>query len=278
MKFAYADPPYIGQAEKHYKDHKDYAGEVDHKELIDRLVSEYPDGWALSLSSTTLKEIIAMCPDNVRVMSWVKPFHSWKNIRPSYAWEPVIVSGGRKSSFKDNDIRVLGYQDWVSTPISINTGLVGSKPERFCIWLFEVLNVQPGDTLDDLFPGTGIVGEMYDWYLEQYQNNYEELRQAVILGTQEVRKYLTKNLNIITNYKKYLKEHKRLSDNSIKAYINDLNMYIKYIDDKEINKDTIEMFILDMNKSSEYSDRTKKRMSYSLNQLNTFIQTSYHSI
>lgn len=30
MRFAYADPPYPGQAAKHYRDHPDYAGEVDH--------------------------------------------------------------------------------------------------------------------------------------------------------------------------------------------------------------------------------------------------------
>ena len=58
MKFAYADPPYINQSKKHYKNHKDYAGEVNHKELIDKLVQDYPDGWALSLSAVSLKEIL----------------------------------------------------------------------------------------------------------------------------------------------------------------------------------------------------------------------------
>ena len=80
MKFAYADPPYIGQSKRHYKDHEDYAGEVNHKELINRLVKEYPDGWALSLSAPTLKQILNMCPDDVRVMVWVKPFHAWKKM------------------------------------------------------------------------------------------------------------------------------------------------------------------------------------------------------
>lgn len=45
MKFAYADPPYIGQAKRHYQ-----SEEVDHEKLIKRLINEYPDGWALSLS------------------------------------------------------------------------------------------------------------------------------------------------------------------------------------------------------------------------------------
>jgi hypothetical protein len=33
----------------------------------------------------------------------------------------------------------------------------GSKPDAFCFWLFELLNAQDGDTLDDLFPGSGAV-------------------------------------------------------------------------------------------------------------------------
>jgi hypothetical protein len=95
MRFAYADPPYIGQAKKHYGKRKDYAGEVDHAALVARLVAEYSDGWALSLSSPTLRIILPMCPDNVRVMAWVKPFAVFKpGVNPAYAWEPVIVGGG----------------------------------------------------------------------------------------------------------------------------------------------------------------------------------------
>jgi len=37
VKIGYADPPYIGQSAKHYKDHPDYAGEVDHADLVERL-------------------------------------------------------------------------------------------------------------------------------------------------------------------------------------------------------------------------------------------------
>ena len=51
----YADPPYIGQAKKHYG-----LEEVDHKALI--LDLEAYDGWALSLSGPTLQQILAMCP------------------------------------------------------------------------------------------------------------------------------------------------------------------------------------------------------------------------
>lgn len=40
MKLAYADPPYPGEAKRHYADHPDYAGEVDQHALIQRLASE----------------------------------------------------------------------------------------------------------------------------------------------------------------------------------------------------------------------------------------------
>ena len=49
VKFAYADPPYIGQAKRHYS-HDPNCAEVDHAELIAQLCSEFPDGWALSAS------------------------------------------------------------------------------------------------------------------------------------------------------------------------------------------------------------------------------------
>jgi hypothetical protein len=50
MKIGYADPPYIGCAHL-YRDHPDYAGEVDHAALIDRLQSEFA-GWVLHASAT----------------------------------------------------------------------------------------------------------------------------------------------------------------------------------------------------------------------------------
>ncbi len=191
MKFAYADPPYIGQAARHYKDHKDYAGEVNHKELIDKLVSDYPDGWALSLSAPSLKQILNLCPDDVRVMIWVKPFHAWKSVTPSYGYEPVIVYGGRKrSSYGKESVKALGYKDWVSANITMKKGLTGAKPERFCIWLFEVLNVEPNDTLDDLFPGTGIVSDMYEWYIGQYKSDATDIKEIVKENRQEIRRYI----------------------------------------------------------------------------------------
>lgn len=169
MTFAYADPPYIGQARKHYSQDPACA-EVDHVELIGRLYEQYPDGWALSCSSPTLSEILAICRNldwhydsktSVRIMAWVKPFCAFKvNVNPAYAWEPVIVRGGRRRTRKQETTR-----DWISASITLKKGLHGAKPKEFCYWLFDVLNIEHGDTLDDLFPGTGIVSDCFRRYV-----------------------------------------------------------------------------------------------------------------
>lgn len=151
MRFAYADPPYIGMAHRYPE-----KTEVDHRKLVDRLVLDYPDGWALSLSSPTLKQILNLCPDDVRVMSWVKPFAVFRpNVGVAYAWEPVIVRGGRPVTRDQMTVR-----DFVSAPITLRRGIVGAKPEAFCRWILAVLNFQEGDVLDDIFPGTGIMGRI----------------------------------------------------------------------------------------------------------------------
>ena len=99
MRFAYADPPYLGCA-SFYKERADWAMWDDpatHKALIERLSADYPDGWAMSLHEPSLRTILPMCPLDCRVMPWVKPFASFKpGVGVAYAWEPLIVRGGRK--------------------------------------------------------------------------------------------------------------------------------------------------------------------------------------
>ena len=156
MRFAYADPPYLGLARQFYGDHPEahvYDTIEGHAALIERLSSSYPDGWAMSLHSPSLREILPLCPADVRVMAWVKPFCSFKpGIGVAYAWEPVIVRGGRRRTRKQPTVR-----DWVAENITLRRGFTGAKPAGFTFWLLEVLNVQPGDTVDDLFPGSGAV-------------------------------------------------------------------------------------------------------------------------
>lgn len=147
MTIAYADPPFPGCA------HMYDCPEVDHRALVNDLVNQFPDGWALSTNSTTLKQVLQLCPDDVRIAAWVKPFASFKpNVNPAYAWEPVIFTGGRRRGRDEPTTR-----DWVSANITLRRGLVGVKPDEFCLWLFDLLGMEPSDTFIDLFPGSGAV-------------------------------------------------------------------------------------------------------------------------
>ena len=42
LRFAYADPPYVGQSKRHYRTHADYAGEVDHHVIGQLVASKCP--------------------------------------------------------------------------------------------------------------------------------------------------------------------------------------------------------------------------------------------
>lgn len=153
----YADPPYIGQSKRHYGDHPDYAGEVDHEDLLKRLDGDF-GGWLLHCSSTSLEEILGITArlgiGGYRVMAWVKPFAAFKrNVPVAYAWEPVIVKPVRKPVVAGRMV----MRDWVSCGITMKRGLSGAKPEQVCHWAFEVLGAEPDDELVDLFPGTGAV-------------------------------------------------------------------------------------------------------------------------
>jgi hypothetical protein len=165
MRIAIADPPYIGCAYL-YRDHPDFAGEVDHVALIDQMQSEF-DGWVLHASATphsmaTLAPLVEKT--GARWMSWVKGFAAFKrNVSVAYAWEPVIVKAARKPVVSKR----LIMRDWIECPITLKRGLTGAKPEAVCHWAFEMLGARPEDELHDLFPGTGAVSAAWrTWRLK----------------------------------------------------------------------------------------------------------------
>jgi len=158
VKIAYADPPYIGQANR-YPEKK----EVDHKELIHQL--EAYDGWALSASSPSLKVLVPIANEVVpsyRMGVWVKPFAAFKpNVNPAYAWEPVLFVPARAGDRTKSTVR-----DWVSANITLKKGVVGAKPPKFCYWLFDLLGLEPDDEFHDLYPGTGVVTKCWQSWRE----------------------------------------------------------------------------------------------------------------
>jgi len=160
LRLGYADPPYVGCAHL-YRDHPDYAGEVDHAALIEQLESEF-DGWVLHAAATprSYAIIIPLIErlDGVRICQWVKGFAAFKrNVPVAYASEPVFIKAARKPVVSKRQVN----RDWIESPITLKRGLTGAKPEKVCHWAFELAGARPEDELVDLFPGTGAVTEAW---------------------------------------------------------------------------------------------------------------------
>jgi hypothetical protein len=157
-----------------YRDHPDYGGEVDHVELLRRLVGEY-DGWWLHTASTTLHVVLDAAERagaQYRVASWVKPFASFKPNNPlAYAWEPIVLSPARPALIGGPVI----MRDWIEAPaetlvggdcvregITLRRGFVGAKPERVTRWALQACGVEPDDEFDDMFPGSGAITRAWE--------------------------------------------------------------------------------------------------------------------
>ena len=177
MKVGYADPPYPGCASL-YRDHPDYAGEVDHEALIQTLEREY-DGWVLHthVPGLRLMERNGWLPEHVRICSWVKSFAAFKrNVSVAYAWEPVIIKACRKPVVSKRTI----YRDFVETadavkcPITLKRGLTGAKPESVCHWAFELAGLTLDDELHDIFPGTGAVTQAWESWKANHASLFDQ--------------------------------------------------------------------------------------------------------
>lgn len=187
--FAYADPPYPGQAKRHYSDHPDFAGEVDHAELIEGLERDFPDGWALSTSVPALGAVLALCPagepskkrawggsvklgTGVRVCAWIRSAGSpFPPSRVMWTWEPLIVRmphwrQRHKHDFVRDTLTASQPHGFLGNEIT------GQKPPAFTHWLFHLLGARPGDELVDIFPGSGAVGR--EWARLSMQLNLLE--------------------------------------------------------------------------------------------------------
>ena len=163
MRMCYSDPPYIGQAKRHYAKHPDYAGEVDHKALIERMMDEFRDGWALSCSSPSLKIILPMCPEKTRVMAFARTDASFKpGVWPFYSWEPVLLFGGR-SHYKEGKMAPIDHFVGKGAHAGFHN-FTGKKPPAFCWWVFDCLGLLPDDDFVDLFPGSGAVERAWQSY------------------------------------------------------------------------------------------------------------------
>lgn len=165
MRVAYHDSPYFGCCalyDHHHPDGRCWDDIDTHRLSIERLVVDFPDGWAVSASVPSLRALLPLFPDDVRIGVWTKSFASFKpGVNPAYAWEPLIWRGGRTA--KDRGGRsVATVRDWVCAPVTLQRGVKGAKPLRVCYWLFDLLGLEPTDEFVDLFPGSGAVGEAWE--------------------------------------------------------------------------------------------------------------------
>lgn len=76
----------------------------------------------------------------------------------------VRNAGGRQ--------RPPGVRDFLSAQPARGAGtLPGRKPLSFAAWLFGCLGMQPGDTLDDLYPGTGVISRAWASLSSEYSGD-----------------------------------------------------------------------------------------------------------
>lgn len=166
MRFAYADPPYLGMCARYDHTHPDgrcWDEPETHRLLIERL-ADY-DGWALSLHVPSLAAMLAMCPDDVRVLAWCKTWASWKpGVYPASAWEPIILHGQRKRRWANGDAQTP--RDWFAC-VAQQNGFFGAKPAQMVWWMLDCLGVGPDDEFDDLFHGSGSVIRAYEQWRAQ---------------------------------------------------------------------------------------------------------------
>jgi hypothetical protein len=156
VRLAYADPPYPGMSALYPE-----CQEVDHADLLARLC-EY-DGWALSTDERSLRYVLGLCPPQTRVLAWGRSNAPFFEPNPAASWEPVLLVPARKRPVTVRSYMVCG----TATGRRQRDGLTGQKPPAFCEWVIRCLGADPVDSLDDLFPGTGGMGEAWDRFCRQ---------------------------------------------------------------------------------------------------------------
>lgn len=152
-RIGYADPPYPGLA-GYYVGHPDYAGEVDHDELIGRLALY--DGYALSTSADALSTVLELFRRRGvehYVAAWVRGGRPGRSRRARSSWEPVIYRPARSVVLDDAGVDSLVANAGCRRADRKRT--IGAKPAAFASWLFGLVQARAGDTFDDLYPGSG---------------------------------------------------------------------------------------------------------------------------
>ena len=182
MRLAIADPPYLGRAEMFYGTtaitnthnanssarinpvhrgdaHADAAVWDDpatHEALVARLIADY-DGWAIAMVPDNLREYLRWTPRRTRVAVWHDPQVMPNGCHPRRRWEPVLVyvPDGR---LRVNQVRGPHVEDVHRASHPSGGRFAGAKPRSWTRWVLNMMGYDPDvDTVDDLFPGSGLV-------------------------------------------------------------------------------------------------------------------------
>lgn len=181
MKFAIADPPYLFTAYRWYglngrgkgggKGRADQHPEAQiwddpqtHKNLALQLMTNY-DGFAIACSSHSLStylSVIETHPENgIRIMARIKPGAMPGGSRITQAWEPTIIKVPKERKARHKGKHMV---DYLIAP-NMRNNFAGSKPVAWTNWVLDAMGVRQGDTVDDLFNGSGMVNQAVTEYL-----------------------------------------------------------------------------------------------------------------
>lgn len=186
MRLAIADPPYLGRAALWYggkgrskrpkdgcwkraagrpEDAPEYHPDAylwddpeQHADLMARMEADF-DGWAMAASGKSLGALYP-CIDQIgaRVAIWHVTNAIPDGARVRNVWEAVVYRVPTARRAVGTGYRV---PDLMPAPHPMS-GFVGSKPPEWTRWVLDMLGYQPGDEVDDLFPGSGAVSAAMD--------------------------------------------------------------------------------------------------------------------
>lgn len=182
MKFAIADPPYLGRAHRWYgiggrakgmgkgkaDDHPEaYKWDAPemHLKLAADLMVEY-DGFAIACTPHSLSTYLSIIPthseNGIKLLSWVKPASMPTGSRITQSWEAVIVKVPKERKGRGTGKQMVDYLICRAP----RKGFAGSKPIEWTNWVMDAMGVMDGDTVDDLFNGSGSVAAAIERYLQ----------------------------------------------------------------------------------------------------------------
>jgi hypothetical protein len=180
MKFAIADPPYLGSAYRWYgingRAKGKGLGRADqhpeaqlwdkpekHIELAKKLLNNY-DGFAIALTSHSLSTYLSVIQtereNGIRILVWIKPASLPSGSRITQSYEPVIVKIPKDRKGRKSGKQMVDYLIQAAP----RNGFAGSKPKEWTYWVLDALGVTKEDEIIDLFNGSGSVSQAINEY------------------------------------------------------------------------------------------------------------------